>query len=261
MQIIAQFGFTGRRNMEIRTFGGGRRLCECYSRLSKGKELCASRLILLPIPTARDNKYITGTTTTVGEIAEMLDSNTLVAGYNIPNDITDAAGHTGTFVYDGAFDEEFLSANAELTARGALGYILTNSNKDIGDMHIGVVGYGRIGSRLVRWLLPFGAKVTVYTGRREVALELGELGVSAQADIAEWAFSSLDLLVNTAPARQIDEAKIPEELRIIDLASGNIFTPSSRLVKLSSIPDALYPLTAGRLYAERIIDFFGGKEE
>ena len=216
------------------------------------------RLIVLPIPTARDNKYITGTATTVGEVVAMLDRGVAIAGYNIPEKITDRAVELGIRVYDAATDEDFLLKNAELTARGAVGYILTNSKMDIADMSIGVVGYGRIGIRLVRWLLPFGARLTVYTNRPEVAMELCESGVSACLVAGECDCSTLDLLINTAPARQIDEEKLPRDLKIIDLASGSIFEPSPRLIKLSSIPDAFYPETAGRLYAEGIISAFGG---
>ena len=218
----------------------------------------AGRLILLPIPTARDNKYITGTATGVGEIVKMLDADSCVAGYNIPREISDGASRTGAFVYDAALDEEFLVANAELTARGALGYILTHSKSDLSDMSVGVVGYGRIGIRLVRWLLPFGARITVYTNRPEVAVELGEIGISASLIGEKIDFSNLDLLINTAPAKQLDDSLIPPELMIIDLASGSIFEPSAKVIKLASIPDALYPITAGRLYAEGIIRAIGG---
>lgn len=246
--------------MEIRTFGGGRRLLECERLLRLGSiGQGIDRLVLLPIPTARDNKYITGTTATVSEISAMLDPTTAVAGYNIPTEISDRAAEVGAPIYDAGLDEDFLCKNAELTARGAVGYILTHSKSDLADMSVGVVGYGRIGIRLIRWLLPFGARITVYTNRPSVAIQLCEMGISARTLDGECDFSSLDLLINTAPARQIDEDKIPLKAEIIDLASGSIFEPSGRLIKLASIPDAFYPLTAGRLYAEAIIGAFGGE--
>jgi hypothetical protein len=77
----------------------------------------------------------------------------------------------------------------------------------------------------------------------------------------ECDYSALDLLINTAPARQIDEGKLPDDLKIIDLASGSIFEPLPRLIKLASIPNAFYPETAGRLYAEGIIRAFGGDKK
>lgn len=245
--------------MEIRTYGGGRRLSRC-EQLLRGKKLSSefNRLILLPIPTARDNKYITGTATTVGEIAAMLTPHTAVAGYNIPTEITEAASRVGATVYDGGLDECFLSENAELTARGALGYILTHVDSDISDMHIGVVGYGRIGRRMVDHLSRFGGRITVYTGRGGVADMLRDRGIGACVISDENDLSGLDILINTAPSRQFSDRDIPPELDIIDLASGMVFEPSAKLIKLASIPDAFYPLTAGRLYAEAIYRRIGG---
>lgn len=247
--------------MEIRTFGGGQRLCECERLLAGRTFPGVGKLILLPIPTARDGIYITGTTTTVRELASMLTPDTAVVGYNIPTEITERAEKVGARIYDAGLDEEFLCENAELTARGCLGYILTHSKSDLLDMSVGVVGYGRIGIRLVRWLLPFGADLTVYTNRQSVAIELCENGISACVIEDGCDFSTLDLLINTAPARQIDESRLAPDTGIIDLASGNIFEPSGRLVKLSSIPDAFYPLSSGRLYAEAIIGVLGGGAE
>ena len=244
--------------MKILTFGGGARMAEC-ERLMSSVDLCENigSLIILPIPTARDNKYISGTAITVGEIAAMLDSYTAVAGYEISAEITVRATEVGATVYDAALDEDFLAQNAELTARGAVGYILTNSKKDISDMSVGVVGYGRIGMRLASWLLRFGCNVTVYTGRPEVALELGGNGIDTEMVGEISSLGGLDILINTAPARQIDDRLLSPDLTVIDLASGNIFPRSEGVVKLASVPELYYPITAGRLYADAILRSMG----
>ena len=240
--------------MEIRTFGVGGRISECERIL---KDLLVKRgdgrLILLPIPTTRDNKYINVTSFTIDDISALLNSNSLVAGYNSPSQILSSAKVAGAKVYDAGLDEEFLTENAELTARGTIGYILTHTDKDIGEMKIGVVGYGRIGIRLIRWLLLFGAEAVLYTTRESVALEVGEMGLSTRLIGRENDFSGLDILINTAPARQIDDSMLQNDTKIIDLASGRVFDDSPRLIKLSSIPDTFYPITAGRLYADAII--------
>lgn len=232
-------------------------MTECARVLDGRLSKRCGRLVLLPIPTTRDNKYISGSDTSIDGVGRLLTSGTTLAGYSVPPMLCRAAEEVGCLVYDGALDEDFLIANAELTARGAVGYILTNSKKDLSDMRVGVVGYGRIGMRLTSWLLRFGSHITVYTNRPEVAAELWESGVSAELMLCGCDFSTLDLLINTAPARQIDEGRLPRELKIIDLASGNIFTPSDRLTKLPSIPELYYPITAGRLYADAILRSIG----
>ena len=115
-----------------------------------------------------------------------------------------------------------------------------------------MVGYGRIGISLIRWLLLFGAEVVLYTNRESVALEVGEMGLSSYLIGKDVDFSGLDILINTAPARQISPSDLSDKTTIIDLASGKIFDDIPRLVKLSSIPDAFYPISAGRLYADAI---------
>jgi dipicolinate synthase subunit A len=243
--------------MEIMTFGGGGRMRECLRLLKRALAEDNGRLILLPIPTSRDNIFINSTEVTVGTVTELIGENSIVVGYSLPRLITDRARVVGAKTYDPSLDEEFLLANAKISANGALGYILTHSVKDLRDMKIGVVGYGRIGREMTRLCLLFGAEVTVYTARESVMLELCEIGVDARPidDISD--LDKLDILINTTPKRQIDEGKIPEGLEIIDLASGKIFEPRDRLIKLSSIPDAFYPETAGRLYARGVLRFLG----
>lgn len=241
--------------MEIRSFGAGRRMRECERLI---REMCASysgMIILLPIPTTRDNIYISGTEKSISSLYPLFNSNTLLVGYNLPDFLVEKALLSGSRVFDAAKDEIFLAENAKISANGAMGYLLTNNSRDMADLRIGVVGYGRIGKEMVRLLLLFGADVTVYTGRKSVAVELGESCVGAVVLSEQSDFSRLDILINTAPARQIDESRLPDNLEIIDLASGNIFDSSDRLIKLASIPDVMYPHTAGRLYAEAIIRF------
>ena len=231
---------------------------ECERVLKESLVHRRGRVILLPIPTSRDNKYITGGGVLVDEILPLIDESTCLVGYNIPTMLMGFADKSGALVYDGATDEEFLSANAELTARGTLGYLLTHTDRDLSEQNIGVVGYGRIGMRLIRLLLLFGARVTVFTRREGVTMELCEMGISASVIGEKTDYKELDILINTAPAKQIEENLLPEKLPIIDLASGSIFEPSDRLTKLPSIPDRMYPKTAGRLYAEAAINRLWG---
>lgn len=246
--------------MEIRLFGGGGRLRECERILKEALgNLGEGSLLLLPIPTARDKKYITDTAVAIEEILPLLPGATAVVGYNIPDILRARAETLGVPIFDASLDEEFLLENARLTANGTLGHLLTETDKDIADLRFGVVGYGRIGKELLRLLLLLGSEVKLYTTRQSVALELGEAGVSTEVISPDTDFSELDILINTAPARQIDESRLPSTLEIIDLASGSIFEPSGRLTKLPSIPDKMYPKSAGRLYAEAILRFLEGE--
>lgn len=241
--------------MEIRLIGNGGRLRRCLEMLLPGLSSLDGELILLPIPTTKDNLYINTTSYSISAVADMIDKDSLVVGYDLPEKIKSRAEQVGARVFDASLDEKFQVANAKISAEGALGYILTHSTKSLADMKIGIVGYGRIGREMLRLCLFFGSFVRLYTARREVAIELGEMGIDARLIGDENDFTDLDVLVNTTPKRQIEDTAIPEKIPIIDLASGSIFDQSPRLVKLSSIPEAFYPETAGELYADAILGY------
>lgn len=242
--------------MEIRTFGEGVRMLECQrqlAELSRVGEFAFSRLSILPIPSTRDRKSINGTDISLWELVNEACGGDAVAGYAIPDNIKSELELRGACVYDAALDERFLLRNAELTAQGALGYILTRFSKAISDLQIGIVGYGRIGSCLLRYLLFLGAPVRLYTTRESVAMELSMAGVRATS--AFDGLSELDVLVNTAPARLLRNAEIRSLTlcgQVIDLASGNVYSDMADVIRIPSIPEKYYPVSAGKLYAEHI---------
>ena len=247
--------------MEIRRFGVGGRIRHCEKILGASLSDVDGSLVLLPIPTTRDNVFINSTETTLDSVVKLIDENTVIAGYGIPKKLADLAAEKGGFVFDASFDEKFLLENARLTANGALGYILTHFTKDIADMKIGIVGYGRIGSELTKLCLLFGAKIRMFTAREQVAMELCAMGIDTTIIGENINLSDIDVLINTTPKRQFDEVSLGAVPLIIDLASGSIFDPSERLIKLSSIPDAFYPESAGRLYAESVLRFLLGDKK
>ncbi len=241
--------------MEIFTFGTGGRLKSCRDYLS-GISTNVERLILLPIPTTKDNIHIKGTDTPLSQIYPLTSCGTVIACYGLPSEVKREAERLGARVIDGLLSEEFLAENARLTAEGALGEILTGCERSVGEMKIGIVGYGRIGSRLLRLLMFLGAKVKLYTRSESLRGELGREGIETAEFGENSEYCGLDLLVNTAPATVFSKEKSKEYeeagLKILDLASGECFPPSPFVKKLASIPEQFYPVSAGRLYARLI---------
>ena len=241
--------------MKISAFGESGRVRECERCiLTAMGEPLYSHLIILPIPTTRDGVHICGTDTPLASLVDSAREGILVAGYSIPEDIRDAIASRGADVIDASLCEDFLAVNADITARGAIGHVLTESARDLTDMRIAIIGYGRIGSRLARYLLFLGANVTVLSCRESVCRELALSGVPA-ALTGECPLSDFDLIINTAPAPVISEADISslgDGARVMDLASGRFLPSSSSVTKLASIPEAMYPVSAGRVYAEYI---------
>lgn len=212
-----------------------------------------TNVVVLPIPSVVGDGLIKGTDTPIKSIATNLDGRTLVVGYGIPTDAARCFCERGCVVCDCGLDEEFLVANADLTAVATLGILLTTESRVPKDMKIGIVGYGRIGKRLTSMLLYLGAEVVVYTSRHKTRLDLGEMGVATQISAAEADLSGIDLLINTAPAVIFDTSHggIPPSLRIIDLASGDNF-PGKEVEKYPSIPAKMFPYSSGRIYGESV---------
>ena len=153
---------------------------------------------------------------------------------------------------DPSRDEEYISANANLTAIGTLGRILTEEHAAPCQLSVGIIGSGRIGSHLARYLMFLGARVTVFTSKSELRRDLAMLGVSgvdscALTDSADR-LRDLDILINTAPAALIpkDASVALTDTRVIDLASGTNIPESIHYESWQSVPAAMYPESAGR---------------
>lgn len=250
--------------MKIENYGTGAR-CEYVMRELMGMDSRGEipprllRIILLPIPSSRDRVHVTGTERLIDELLADAGEGDLLIGYGIPAEAAHAAAERGSLVYDAMYDEQFQRENAFISAVGALGYILTELGRVPSDMHVGVVGYGRIGAHLTRFLLFLGARVRVYTSSDSTLAELGACGVEcvymSRDAHAIPSIDGLDLIVNTAPtdlSSTFPDGAVPRSLRLIELASGKNFDGVCGVEPLPSIPDRFYPDSAGRSYFRAI---------
>lgn len=250
--------------MKIENYGSGERCREVMRGLLEldgagGMPPWLHRVILLPIPAARDGVHVTGTDKLVSEVLMDIEPGDFVAGYGIPDEDIEIIKAQGAEYFDAAEDEEFLSVNAHLTALGALGYILTNIKRIPSENVFGIVGYGRIGSRLSEMLMYLGAKIKVYTSKNATRLSLGECGIKTVymergcGCVPE--LEDVSVLINTAPTPlgATFSFGVPRGMTVIELASGNNFDGVEGVVRLPSIPDRAYPLSAGRAYLEAIL--------
>ena len=251
--------------MTIENFGTGARCAEAL-RLLLGAEAdgrlppSVKRIVLLPVPTSRDKVHLSGTDNLLAEVFSDVGEGDFVAGYGISEDAKCDMRKRGAKVYDALDDEEFLAENAEETAIGALGYVLSTTDTAPRDTRFAIVGYGRIGSRLLRLLLFLGARVKVYTGREETCISLSECGVDAHyiRRGAPIPTSDTDIIINTAPqdlSESFENGKLPPYLRVIELASGENFKGIEGIERLPGIPDKSYGKSAGRTYFSRILKY------
>ena len=90
-------------------------------------------------------------------------------------------------------------------------------------------------------------------------------GLILVAHIAgKYDFSGVDILINTAPkdmSKSFPEGKVLKGVRVIELASGDNFHGVEGIEALPSLPGKMYPVSAGRAYAEATLKFLGRTQQ
>ncbi len=253
--------------MNIEVFGESERQ-KSAEKLLLGESLDFDSVKLLPIPSSRDGEHITGTEILLTDFLKEVEKGDFVIAYGLPEAFKETLGSRGILCYDAAFDEDFLLENAYVTAIGALGYILSTSKKVPGDMKFGIIGYGRIGSCLARLLLFLGARVKIFSSKKLTRIELGFCGIETPeielSDFSDENLSGLDFVLNTAPTNLsylFPEKRVPFGMRVVDLASGDSFPGISGVEYLPSLPNRMYPVSAGEAYAKRALLWLRDKEK
>ena len=228
--------------MTIQVYGDGERERAAARILRAALAGRSGVLRLFPIPTKSPEGQVPAAR---GDFA---------VGYAFPSALARDLAERGVPVIDLAQDEVFLKENARLTALGALGHILCTQGAAPSGLTVGIVGFGRIGSELLRLFLFLGATCRVYTASEEKRRELGSFGIGCERSDGEETgerFRGLDLLINTAPAKLIrpEEAPALGAVRVLELASGDNIPKAVAFERLASIPGRMFARDAARLYA------------
>lgn len=247
--------------MNISTYGCDKRLKFCRDYLLRSGFRFGGDIMLLPVPSINAEGYVRGTDVGLDDIFNGIRPGDAIVGYGLLREARAMAAEHGALIVDTSRDETFLSDNAALTSDGTLGRILTEHNRSLCDLNIGIIGYGRIGQRLLNSLLFFGADVTVFTSREASRLELGMLSVHAvntaelNSEQGLCNLASLNILINTAPAPIItaDMSESLSKTRIIELASGENIPPDIPYERFASVPAIMYPASAGYAMGRAVI--------
>lgn len=241
--------------MQIETIGTDKRLAAAAELLCSSDREGVDNLVLLPIPTTKDKLHVNGSSVTLASLTELACEGVAFAGYAIPDALARELALRGARVLDLSECEDFLDENARLTAEGTVGHLLSSYPRAISDTKVGIIGYGRIGKYLMRYLMLLGAEIRLYTRREEVRHEVGVFGIESEIMGENADFANLDLLINTSPSPFPNNAQgLGYKTRIIELASGSNFPPDMEITRLPSVPAVMYPDTAGRLYAKYILE-------
>ena len=175
-----------------------------------------------------------------------------------------AISDRGAKAYDLYDTEPLTTANACLTAEGALQLAMENSPISLHGAKCLVIGYGRIGKCLAQKLRGLSADVTVSARKpadQSLAEAMGHL--SDQTGIYLHGLQQYDFIFNTVPAEVLSSdqlAQISPACLLIDLASRpGGFSPvrcqelNLHFCTAPGLPGRCSPKSAGILYAQSIL--------
>ena len=218
-------------------------------------------VLLLPVPATKDGRRLNATMDTPPDLLELArGAAPRIFGGGFGGVFMKEMRLGGKRVTDLLDVPSFVEENAVLTAEAALGVGMEAAKRSLRHTTVGVIGYGRIASRLTRLLLLLGAEVLVFARREDARLTATLDGAIAYPiEEAKIHLSRCRLLYNTAPApildRQVTSAL--SHCAIVELASGreNITltgAPDVTLTFAHSLPGKILSCSAGEVIASTL---------
>ena len=154
-------------------------------------------------------------------------------------------------------DEYYLGENAAITAHCALKLMQQNTG-NLAGANVLVIGWGRIGKRLLCLLRAQGAKVSVAVRKSSDVQLLQQLGHTALI-APNWDLIQYNIIVNTAPTLLMKEAEANPSALLLDLASTRGIE-GNRVIWARGLPNRDAPDASGLLIAKTALRYALGKE-
>ena len=161
-------------------------------------------------------------------------------------------------------NEALAYKNAALTAEGAIGVAIENSDTAILGSKCAILGFGRIGKILALYLKQLCADVTVFARNEKDISLINALGLKGYSYEKIDKLSSMDYIFNTVPSVILESEVldlIKDDCTIIELASspGGINQEYAKDKKLKivvamSLPGRKSPKAAAKLIGKVITD-------
>ena len=166
-----------------------------------------------------------------------------------PPGVTVIGGNLAVPGMDLLKDPFYLAENAAITARCAMKLI----GKDLQDLSVLVLGWGRIGKCLGKFLAEAGAEVTIAARKEaDVAMvrALGYGGIFLHE--ASPLLAQFDAVINTIPAMVLSASGCRKDCVLLELASQPGMT-GDNIIDGRGLPGKYAPEESGRLIARTIL--------
>ena len=146
-------------------------------------------------------------------------------------------------------DTQYLAENAAITARCAIGLI----GKELQDLPVLILGWGRIGKCLGKFLGDAGAKVTIAARRGADVAMISALGYEGiYIDQAASLLPKFGAVLNTVPAMVLPAVNCAPDCVLLELASRPGMA-GKHIVRASGLPGRYAAKESGKLIARRLL--------
>lgn len=237
--------------------GGDRRMDFVRERLILDGHEVTVRLdeaecIILPMPLTQDGRHISNTEINMYEFIE-----------TVPKGVPVFAGGELEGAINYLRDESLALSNVVPTVEGAIALAINNTDFTLWQSRCLIIGSGRIGKLLAKYLHSMGAKVTISSRKAEDMAYAKIHGMkSAKTDEIYKIMPEQDIIFNTVPSRVMGKCEIAEMRKdaiIIELASkpyGTDFMIAEdegiSVFLAAGLPGKTAPKTAGEIICQTI---------
>lgn len=199
--------------------------------------------LLLPIPSFPNG------TAYLGELLPQLPKGTIICGGNLDTPLL-----TSFPSIDFLKDPYYLAENAAITARCAISIV--QERTELKDSPVLIIGWGRIGKCLWKFLSDSGAQVTVAARKAEDLATIRALdGKSVHIGSMDKDLTSYRVILNTVPAMILPEMVTMPDAVILELASIPGMS-GENIISARGLPGLMAPEESGKLIADTFIRLF-----